>query len=76
MGVLHVVHLLAWAFHQYRRPSWRKQSSICGWLFGPNSGQIFSNVITQPRKHNRDVASLEGPRQPAQHSPCGAASCP
>jgi hypothetical protein len=34
--------------------------------FGPNSGQIFSNVVTQPRTHNRDVASLEGPRQPAQ----------
>jgi hypothetical protein len=38
-------------------------------LFGPNNGQIFSNVVTQPRKHNRDVASLEGPRQPGQHSP-------
>ena len=30
-----------------------------------NNGQIFSNVITQPSKHNRDVASLEGPRQPS-----------
>lgn len=40
-------------------------------LFGPDSGQIFSNVIPQPRKHNRDVASFEGPRQSAQHSPCG-----
>jgi hypothetical protein len=40
-------------------------------MFGPDSGQSFSNVVTQPRKHNRDVASLEGPRQPAQHSPRG-----
>lgn len=34
-------------------------------LFGANRCQFFSNVIPQPGKLNRDVASLEGPRQPA-----------
>lgn len=40
-------------------------------LFGANRCQFFSNVIPQPGKHNRDVASLEGPRQPARRSSRG-----
>jgi hypothetical protein len=37
--------------------------------FGPNSGQIFSNVVTQPRTHNRDVALRD--RASPRNNPCG-----
>src|ERR1700759_5812279 len=78
MGVLHA-HSLSQALHQYRRPSSMAQAilnrAVSGdWtkiLFDPDSGEIFSNVVTQPRKRNRDAASLEGPRQPAQHASRG-----
>jgi len=77
--VSYMVHSLSWALHRYRRPHPVAQAILNravsrDWtkiLFGPNTGQIFSNIVTQPRKHNGDVASPEGPRQPAQHSPCG-----
>ena len=46
-----------------------------GFLLGRNNGQIFSNVITQPSKHNRDVASLEGPRQPSLGVPTDRRLC-
>jgi hypothetical protein len=38
-------------------------------LFGLDGDQFLPHVVAQPRKRNRDVTSLEGPRQPAQHPP-------
>jgi hypothetical protein len=56
-GILHAEHSLSWDLHRRRRGHVAQailDRAVSGnWtkiLFGSNSGQIFSNVVTQSRR--------------------------